>query len=193
MPASPGNRVVNLKGIILAGGKSSRFGEDKALAIWNGKTLLARAVDLLRNLHLDPVVIANPQKDYSFLECPVFNDLIPAKGPLGGLFTACSLFPQKNLLVLTCDMPFLEETVLSQLMEVHTAEIQVTVFCVGEQIQPFPGIYSSKLEALLKRHLDSDELSMRSFLSRIICQQIAFSPLESKVFQNVNFPDDLNR
>lgn len=183
---------MNLKGVVLAGGKSSRFGEDKALARWRGKSLLARAVDLLRNLYLDPAVIANPQRDYSFLPCPVFNDVIPEKGPLGGLYTAYSLFPQNTLLILTCDMPFLEETVLKRLIESHTATAQATIFSIEKQMQPFPGIYRPELKALLLECLESNELSMKSFLSRVICKQTVFRTSDPKVFQNVNLPEDLD-
>ncbi len=183
---------MKLKGIVLAGGKSSRFGEDKALAMWNGKTLLARAVDLLWSLHLDPVVIANPKRDYSLLPCPVFNDAIPEKGPLGGLYTAYSLFPQNTLLVLTCDMPYLEETVLKRLIESDTAIAQATIFSIEEQMQPFPGIYKHELKALLLECLESNELSMKSFLSRVICKQTVFSRSDSEFFKNVNSPEDLD-
>lgn len=192
MPTSPRNRVTNLKGVVLAGGKSSRFGEDKALARWRGKSLLVRAVDLLRNLHLDPVVIANPKRDYSFLPCSVFNDAIPEKGPIGGLYTACSLFPQNSLLVLTCDMPLLTEAVLKRLIQSHTATSQATIFSFEDQLQPFPGIYGPELKVRLLECLESKELSMKSFLSHLIHKHMVSGISDLKVFQNVNRPEDLN-
>lgn len=180
-----------IKGVVLAGGKSSRFGEDKALALWDGKTLLERVVNLLGDLQLDPVVIANLNRDYSFLSCPVFNDEIPEKGPLGGLYTAGSLFPEVTLLVLTCDMPFLTAPALKQLIKSHTASAEATVFSIEGKTQPFPGIYEPALKMLILNRLESGELSMRSFLSCIF-QRKVIDARDLKVFQNVNCPEDLD-
>lgn len=183
---------MNLKGIVLAGGKSSRFGEDKALAKWRGRTLLEIAVTILDELRLNPAVIANPERNYSFLSCPVINDLIPEKGPLGGLYTACSFFPGMFLLVLTCDMPLLSETVLKQLMRSHRNSDQATVFSLNQTLQPFPGIYSANLKATIHDYLTSDQLSMKLFLSGILNKRALPEFPGSKVFQNLNWQEDLD-
>lgn len=183
---------MNFKGIVLAGGKSSRFGEDKALAKWQGKTLLEIAVNLLDELCLDPVVIANPNRNYSFLPCAVINDLIPEKGPLGGLYTACSAFPGAQMLVLTCDMPFLTGEILKELMEKHQSFSQVTVLGLNQAAQPFPGIYSANLKTAVQDCLESDCLSMKLFLSSIRNKYVFRAISESRVFQNVNQREDLS-
>lgn len=180
---------MNFKGIVLAGGKSSRFGEDKALAKWQGKTLLEIAVNLLGELCLDPAVIANPSRNYSFLPCAVVDDLIPEKGPLGGLYTACSIFPDTRLLILTCDMPFLTEKILRELMEEHQSFDEVTVF---GSAQPFPGIYSAHLKSAVQDYLESGCLSMKLFLSNIRDKRVLRAELDSQVFKNVNHREDLS-
>ncbi len=182
---------MKLKGVVLAGGESSRFGEDKALAVWNGKTLIARAVDLLSELQLDPVVIANPKRDYSFLECPVVNDLISEKGPLGGLYTACSLFPELTLLVLTCDMPLLNQNILNRLMSQHQDSYQSTVMSVNQKTQPFPGIYKADLKTLIHAQLLSDQLSMGLFLTNILNRHVIAEVFDAACFQNINHQRDL--
>ncbi len=182
---------MKLKGIVLAGGKSSRFGEDKALAEWGGQTLLARAVGLLSGLELDPVVISNSRRDYSFLTCPVVNDLIPDKGPLGGLYTACALFPELTFLVLTCDMPLLNQNILKRLISNHRDSYQSTVMRGGEKIQPFPGIYRADLKAVIQAHLLSDQLSMGLFLTNISNQSFGAEVFEMACLRNVNVQRDL--
>jgi len=183
---------MKLKGIVLAGGKSSRFGEDKALARWNGKTLMERAVELLDSLRLDPVVIANSTRDYSFLTCPIANDLIPEKGPLGGLYTACSLFPEMSLLVLTCDMPLLTQNILNKLIQNQQPSDQAVVFNCKGALQPFPGIYPGTLKEVIRDILSSEELSMKSFLSRIRIRFPHPEISELPAFENVNRKEDLN-
>lgn len=183
---------MNFKGIVLAGGKSSRFGEDKALAKWRGKTLLEIAVNLLDGLCLDPVVIANPKRNYSFLTCPVVNDLIPEKGPLGGLYTACSLFPGIFLVVLTCDMPLLSDGALKELIRSHRNSDKVTVFSAKQALQPFPGIYSANLKTVIHDCLSLDQLNMKLFLSGVSNKRVLPEYFDSKIFQNVNRQEDLS-
>lgn len=182
---------MKLKGVVLAGGKSSRFGEDKALAVWDGKTLLERAVDLLSSLQLDPVVIANPGRDYSFLNCPVVNDLIPEKGPLGGLYTACTLFSERTLLVLTCDMPLLNQNILTRLINQHQYFCSATVINMNGKIQPFPGVYKADLKTLIYAQLMSDKLSMALFLTNVLNRRILTEVSDAQMFQNVNHRKDL--
>ncbi len=182
---------MKLKGIVLAGGKSSRFGEDKALAEWGGQTLLARAVGLLSGLELDPVVISNSRRDYSFLTCPVVNDIIPEKGPLGGLYTACALFPEITLLVLTCDMPLLNQNILKRLISHHRDFDQATVMSVNKKTQPFPGIYKADLKMFIHAHLLSDQLSMGLFLTNILNRHVVLDVSEAACFQNINHQGDL--
>jgi len=184
--------VMIFKGIVLAGGKSSRFGKDKALAQCEGKTLLGRAVDLLDVLRLDPVVITSGQKDYSFLSCPVEKDMIPSKGPLGGLYTACSFFQKTHLLVLTCDMPLLTEEVLKQLMQNCRNSDQAAVCNIDHVLQPFPGIYKADLKRAIHDCLVSDKLSMKLFLSRIPNKRVVPGIFDLKAFRNVNCQEDLD-
>jgi molybdopterin-guanine dinucleotide biosynthesis protein A len=182
---------VRFQGIVLAGGKSSRFGEDKALALVDGIPIIQRALSLLIELHFDPCVITSDQRDYSFLSCPVEKDLIPLKGPLGGLYTACSLFPETSLLILTCDMPLLTGEVLKQLMRSHRNSDQVTVFSLNQKLQPFPGIYEADLKTIIYNCLVSDKLSMKLFLSHILNKRVVPESSGPKAFQNVNRQEDL--
>lgn len=183
---------MKFKGIVLAGGKSSRFGDDKALAKWKGKTLLERAVHLLEAPHLDPVVIANSKRDYSFLSCPVVHDLIPEKGPLGGLYTACSLFPAMSLLVLTCDMPALTLSSLKRLLDHHDGRCAVTLFSNEKGcFEPFPGVYESRLSGLIQQSLGKNALSLHHFLNRIPAKKVLSEKSSPDLFFNINTKQDL--
>ena len=106
-----------IRGLVLAGGKSSRFGEDKALAHYEGISFLERAVNSLKLLGLHPVVVTRRGADYSFVRCPVIYDKFPEQGPLGGIYTALTVFRETAFLTLTCDMPFVTLAALSGLLE----------------------------------------------------------------------------
>lgn len=197
---------MKLQGIVLAGGKSSRYGSDKALQVWEGVTLLERAVQLLDELGLDSAVIANADKDYSFLPCPVLNDLVPGQGPLEGLFTAYASIPEQDYLVLTCDMPKLTAPILRKLIDAYsqsgqaapTARTSFTsvrtsaaMFAVGGRHQPFPGIYSSGLKERIGSCLASGDRSMMNLLHQIPDLLLMPPPSDPSVLSNINRPEEL--
>lgn len=98
-------------GYVQAGGASARFGRDKALAMFGGKTMLQRTCELLREACEETAVIA-PMGRYELAGIRQIADRWPAEGPLGGIVTA--LMDAKSCdvnyewaLIVSCDMPFL--------------------------------------------------------------------------------------
>ena len=180
-----------IHGIILAGGKSRRFGSDKALAQMNGVTLLEMAVHLLEDLKLNPAVITSAEKEkiYSFLRCPILKDLIPDQGPLGGLYTAFSAFPDSSLLVLTCDMPYLTASLLKRLTEQHQKGNLITLYRVEEErIHPFPGIYEPILMGRIIKNIHANQLAMHRFIENTPQVQFIQSKEAVDAFRNINEP-----
>ncbi len=157
---------LRLKGIVLAGGKSLRYGSDKALAFHDGERFVEKAVGALRALGLYPAVITRPGRSYSFLACPVIEDKIPDYGPLGGIYTAMSVFRHGSFLVLTCDMPLVSASALSYLLaeSVKSGRGKISVFSDAAGIQPFPGFYPREVLPALRESLIGRRLSMRGFL-----------------------------
>ncbi len=112
----------SLRGYVLAGGASSRFGADKALADLAGRPLLVRIIGVLRQSGVREVVVVGSQTRYKKWSTRCIGDQWPGEGPLGGIVTAllCSLAaepPPSWNLVVSCDMPFLTAEWLSYLGE----------------------------------------------------------------------------
>ena len=151
-------------GVILAGGQSKRFGSDKALALYEGKPLIAHAVDLIGSVGLEASVVTEKSRDYSLLKCPIFFDRQSFQGPLAGLKRAFEVFPDEKILVLTCDMLFLTQEDLRYLIDKNLEEATIVLYRLHpERFQPFPGIYSTSLENTI--HLnDGNRNSMQDFL-----------------------------
>jgi molybdenum cofactor guanylyltransferase len=103
--------AAGVAGYILAGGGSTRFGRDKALAEVGGTPMLERMIELLRRVPMHVTVIASPGK-YAACGAQIVQDQWPGEGPLGGIITALEdaaqsvARPEWNLMV-SCDMPFL--------------------------------------------------------------------------------------
>lgn len=185
---------MRIQGIVLAGGKSNRFGDDKALALVEGVPMIQRAVELLMVLKIDPCVITNASRDYSFLKCRIENDLIPGKGPLGGIDTAFSKFKQCALLILVCDMPLVSCEMLRTLKQVHTSSNKVTLYQDKDGTpEPFPGIYDPSLKLLVQDCIRSDKLSMHEFIQRIKRKKILPVLFDRTVFANINSKRDFQR
>ncbi len=154
-------------GVILAGGRSQRFGSDKALALFEGRPFVSRAVDLVRSVGLAACVITEQHKDYSFLDCPIYFDRQSFRGPLAGLERAFEVFPDEAILVLTCDMPFLVKEDLERLLTHEQEGFDAVLYRLeDDRFQPFPGIYDSSLKNAICLH-DEKANSMQFFIKKI--------------------------
>jgi len=113
--------ALRVRGYVLAGGASSRFGADKALAEFHGQTMLARTVKLLATA-VPKVKIVSPTTKLDDATYETIPDQWPNQGPLGGILTAMldakkEAGEQSWALVLSCDMPFLSTDWLRFLAE----------------------------------------------------------------------------
>jgi molybdopterin-guanine dinucleotide biosynthesis protein A len=102
---------------ILAGGKSRRMGTDKSFVLLNEKPLLQHVIDRVSVLGLPIILIANQPEKYEPFGLPIFTDIIPDAGSLGGLYTAIQSTGADRTLCVACDMPFLNPTLLRFLLD----------------------------------------------------------------------------
>jgi molybdenum cofactor guanylyltransferase len=91
---------------VLAGGKSERMGQDKALKPFLGRTLIERVLERLSGLAQEIIVTTNRPDLYKFLGLPLYPDLLPGRGPLGGLYSSLSAVHSPLMAAVACDMPF---------------------------------------------------------------------------------------
>jgi len=183
---------MGLKGVVLAGGRSRRFGSDKALEKIGNVTFLEKACLALEKITQDVTIITNTETNYEFINHSIERDILPDKGPLGGLYTVFSLFPENDFLILTCDMPYLHEELLQQLLEESDVKCAVTLFDLKrEPLQPFPGIYRNGLMPVVKKQIEQNQLSMQGFLGVISDKQLVQPHGSLGSFNNINSLRDL--
>ena len=104
-----------MNGYVLAGGRSTRMGRDKALLLWNGHPLIAHAVDLLRSAGVEPH-IAGSRPDLGAFS-PIIYDLHPGCGPLSGIEAALARCAEDAALFIPVDLPLLPYEFLREMIE----------------------------------------------------------------------------
>jgi molybdopterin-guanine dinucleotide biosynthesis protein A len=127
---------------IQAGGQSSRMGEDKALKTFLGRPLIQRVAERLSTIADELIVTTNRPDDYGFLNLPLFPDLKPGRGALGGLYTAIASAKHPIVGVVACDMPFASPSLLraaSRLLAQEEVDVVIAKF--GEGYEPLHALY----------------------------------------------------
>lgn len=138
-----------LTGAVLAGGKSARFGRNKAMEPFRGERMIDRALESMRP-HCDPLfVIVNDLAPYYGVRAHLLLDLIPHQGPLGGIYTSLFFSPHDWVLVRATDMPFLAPRLLDALLD-RREGCDVVVPLTGDHYEPLFALYRrSCLQAML--------------------------------------------
>ena len=183
----------NLTGVVLAGGKSTRLGQDKAEIVYLGQTLLQRSIDLLQTMTGQVLVAGRSDPNFGV---PSLLDDRPGLGPIGGIITALRLYGGP-LMVISCDLPFLSQENLKALIKARNmcarSEVMMTTYQQIETgfIEALVAIYEYKALSLLQESIASgcNKLS-RAIPAHLRCH-IPYSLQKCSNFFNLNTVQDL--
>lgn len=191
--------MVALSVAIIAGGKSSRMGTDKALVNIANKPMLQHVIDRTAGLgQSETILITNQPDAHAQFGLPMFADILPEKGSLGGIYTALTYTQSLYTLVVACDMPFLNTELLRFMVSQVTAAFDIVVPRVEGYPQGMHAIYSKTCLAPIKTQLDADQLKIIRFYDRMQVLYLdevdyaAYDP-EGKSFANLNTPEELEQ
>ena len=182
-----------LTGGVLAGGKSSRFGSNKAMQVFQGKTFLQRDIDLLGALCAEVMISSNMENawNYSGSGKAVIPDVYPDSGPLAGIYSLLMQCKTPYMLVLTCDMPAMSEAVLKQMTQ-HPGNDAVCWQFPNGALSPFPMLVCKNCLPALKESLDAKQLQVKKFLMQVETLLLEITKDEEIYFSNINTIEDLN-
>lgn len=188
--------MTDLTVAILAGGRSVRMGTDKAFVRVLGRPLIEETLAQLAGLGSETLIVTNQPDDYRYLGVPLFGDVLPDKGALGGLYTALHTATRPHVLCVACDMPFVAKPLLEHLLTL-TPEGDVIVPRLGKEAEPFRAVYAR--EACLgpiRRALDAGRMRMISFYPEVRVRWVEETEIDRYdpqhlSFFNVNTPADL--
>ena len=182
-------------GTVLAGGKSRRFGRNKAVERFQGERLIERQVRTLRSLFPEVMIVTNTPELYLDLDVTIVQDIIPERGPLGGIYTGLLFAQGESIFVTAVDMPFLQPGVIRRMVELFPGH-DVVVPRLGDYLEPLHGIYSPRCLAPVKRMLDREELQVIRFFPSVKMayldeEEIRRLDPEGLSFFNINTPEDM--
>ncbi|MCS6928582.1 MAG: NTP transferase domain-containing protein [Saprospiraceae bacterium] len=105
-----------LKGLVLAGGRSKRMGQDKGLISWHGRPQRLYLVELLEQVGIPAYLSCRPEQVPELTGCRLIPDRLDNAGPLGALYSAFCEEPQVAWLAVACDMPLIDESAIRHLV-----------------------------------------------------------------------------
>ena len=180
---------------MLAGGRSERFGSDKAEFVFYGLTLLERVVTAVCAATKPVIVVGRSTSSDTDSGANYLPDRFPGEGPLGGIITGLHELGQGRHLVCACDLPLLRIPLLRLLLE-DCAGFEAAIPVAGGRLNPLCAAYDSASLPKLKASFDSGIRSVHGALSYLHVNRIAESKLRTADSElasliNINTPEDL--
>jgi molybdopterin-guanine dinucleotide biosynthesis protein A len=186
---------MNFDAVILAGGKSSRMGRDKAWLEIDGQSLLARQIGLARETGAAEIFISGrAETDYSAFGCRVLEDKYPDAGPLAGIERALVASTSPLLLVLAVDLPEMNVEFLRGLSS-NCSNNFGAIPRINENLEPLVAFYPKPAHPLAETLLRAGNNTVATFAEDCVQSGLArfveLAASEAKYFTNLNSPFDL--
>ena len=189
--------ISDVTAFILAGGKSTRMGTDKAFVTLNGRTLLAQALELARSVTPDVRIVGDAAKFARF--APVVEDLFLECGPLGGIHAALRSSQTDLNLMFAVDVPFVSAEFLQYLISRARSSVGATVTVVRARggWQPLCAVYRRDFadaaeEALAAGRYKIDPLFATQRTLVIDEDEMKSAGFSPNMFRNLNTPEELD-
>lgn len=188
---------MSVLGVVMAGGRNTRYGGLKAFEHVGGEPIVARVTGALSRVSDDVVVIANDPADYAALGLPMRSDAVEGAGPLGGLLTALRWADELELpaaVVVACDMPFVNGALLQDMVATASrdnVEIVVPKSDGPRGVEPLCAYYSTLCIEPIEHAIARGDHRMIGFHDAVRVTYFEAPGDPSVVFMNVNTPEDL--
>lgn len=190
-----GSGPARVTGVILAGGKSRRYGTDKALARIEGVPLIEKVMGIMGSVFERLILIANSPQEYARLQLPIHKDLVKGIGPLGGIYTGLKTIRDEGAFFVACDMPFLNPALIRRMVHL-TKGYDAVVPRVGWKIEALHAFYSKRCLPAIEAMIAAKHFQILGLYNRVRVRYVeeeeirAYDP-DLRSFFNVNIPQDL--
>ncbi len=161
----------DVTGIILAGGKSSRFGSNKALTRFEGDRLIERLCRAVGSVTGRMMLITNTPADYAFLKLASRKDLVPRCGPIGGIYTALRSVQTPLCLCVACDMPFIRPEFLEYMIE-RSPGYDAVVPVNDGRVEPLCAVYRETCVPAIEDRIQARRYKIAGFFDEVRVLQL---------------------
>lgn len=185
--------AAQLSAVILAGGKSSRFGTDKTRMELSGRRVLDHLLAVFRDFPFRQLVIVTAKgKEEDRPEgASILSDDQEGLGPIGGITTALRHL-RTGILIAACDMPFISRSVIAWLLDQYDADVDAIIPKHAQGIEPLFAIYRTSALATLEAEIQSGRYALHLALDHVRARFVDV-PAEfsfEREFSNINTPED---
>jgi molybdopterin-guanine dinucleotide biosynthesis protein A len=187
--------IKGVTGVILAGGKSSRFGRNKALVEISGIRLIERIIRIMGSIFESLILVSNTPGEYEYLQIPIYEDLKKGLGPIGGIHTGLEVIKDNAGFFVACDMPFINKDLIRHIVEVRN-DFDAVVPRIDWKLEALHSLYTKGCIPAIEELIKSGELQTIKSYNMINVLYVdeeelrAIDP-ELRSFLNINRPDDL--
>lgn len=174
----------NISAIILAGGHSTRMGTDKGFLLWNGKPFIQHIIDAVEPL-VQEIIIVSDNPSYDDFNMERIEDVISNAGPLAGIYSGLKYSKHKRNIVLSCDIPRINTTILKKLF-VGDNDIDIVQLKSMGRDMPLIAIYDKSCLNTFENLLEQGERKLRFAVSHCKVRTIELNNEESFFTTNFN-------
>lgn len=192
-------KSLDITGVVLAGGRGSRLGRQKALERVGEKSLIENTIHVLMPLCQEVIVVTSKEQLNSItsakLDVKIVVDICPGKAALGGIYTGLANANTQLSLVVACDMPFLNRSLLRYMEEIAPG-FDIVVPKIQNKIELLHAVYSQNCLDKIKQLLERNVLQISELLDLVKTRYILDDEVEKYdpehlSFFNVNTLNDL--
>jgi molybdopterin-guanine dinucleotide biosynthesis protein A len=190
-------QVGPISAVILAGGRSTRLGQNKAFLRANGQSLIERIIDRLAQVSEEIIIATNDVDQYEHLEAAVVTDVHPGKAALGGIYSGLKAASNPHCVVVGCDMPFLNVSLLRYMHGLAPAH-DVVIPRLGQYTEALHAIYAKSCLPHIERQLQAGILEITGLFSVVRVgyveqEEIEIFDPDHLSFFNINSQADLEQ
>lgn len=187
----------DISGVILAGGRSSRLGVNKAFIEIEGKKIIKIQIDLLNNFCKELIVVSKNTSLYSDLPCRTVKDIVDYLSPLSGIYTGLKSSKFNSIFVVACDMPFLNSKLIEYQLGFADGYDVVVPQHEGDY-EALHALYSKNCIPLIEEMFKNSNFRIYDFYSFVRVKIVNDAEIkkhdpEMISFENINTKDDLKR
>jgi molybdopterin-guanine dinucleotide biosynthesis protein A len=190
--------LVQASAAILAGGQARRFGgRDKSRLVVEGRSIISRQMEVLQRVAKTVFIISSNAERFADLSIPVFPDAVAGAGAIGGIYTALEVSPHDHVIVVACDLPFLDANVLSRLAAL-AADADAAWVRSDRGPEPMLACYRRSARQAIRKEIDAGRLKASDLAAALRVVELPMSELArfgepSRLVANINTSDDYEK